>query len=333
MEDRPNPDALLRQVERAEREKQEQRGRLKIFFGYAAGVGKTYAMLKAAHKAKKEGADVVIGYIEPHARPETAALAGDLPHLPLREIRHKGIALHEFDLDAALSRKPEIILVDELAHTNAEGSRHEKRYQDVKELLRHGIDVYTTVNVQHLESLNDLVASITGVMVRERVPDSIFDEADQVDLVDIEPEELLERLKAGKIYRDRQARRAMDHFFTVQNLAALREIALRKAADRVNHAAQKSADPGKNPAPIAEHILIGLSAAPSNPKVIRTAARLCEAFHGRFTCMSWARRQGSRMRRHSSASETTCAWQSSWARVSSPSTARTFRSRWRNMPR
>ena len=249
MEERPNPDALLRQVERAEREKQEQRGRLKIFFGYAAGVGKTYAMLKAAHQARKEGADVVIGYLEPHARPETAALAEHLPRLPLREIRHKGIALHDLDLDAALSRKPDILLADEPAHTTAEGSRHEKRYQDVKELLRHGIDVYTTVNVQHLESLNDLVASITGVMVRERVPDSIFDEADQVELVDIEPEELLERLKAGKIYRENQANRAMDHFFTAQNLAALREIALRKAADRVNHAAQKSADPRKAPAP------------------------------------------------------------------------------------
>ena len=285
MEGRPDPDALLRQVEREEQALAQQRGKLKIFFGYAAGVGKTYAMLKAAHQARKEGADVVIGYLEPHARPETAALAENLPRLPLREIRHKGIVLHELDLDAALSRNPDILLVDELAHTNAEGSRHEKRYQDVKELLRHGIDVYTTVNVQHLESLNDLVASITGVMVRERVPDSIFDEADQVELVDIEPEELLERLKAGKIYRERQAHRAMDHFFTVQNLAALREIALRKAADRVNHAAQKSAEPGKTPAPIAEHILIGLSAAPSNPRVIRTAARLCEAFHGRFTAL------------------------------------------------
>ena len=288
MEGRPDPDALLRQVERAEQaqqERQAQRGKLKIFFGYAAGVGKTYAMLKAAHKAKREGADVVIGYIEPHARPETAALARNMESLPLREIHHKGIMLHEFDLDAALSRSPEILLVDELAHTNAEGSRHEKRYQDVKELLRNGIDVYTTVNVQHLESLNDLVASITGVMVRERVPDRIFDEADQVELVDIEPEELLARLKAGKIYRAGQAHQAMDHFFTVQNLAALREIALRRTADRVNHAAQKSADPGKTPAPIAEHILIGLSPAPSNPKVIRTAARLCEAFHGKFTAL------------------------------------------------
>lgn len=217
--------------------------------------------------------------LDPEISPEAAeyqvkriAANTDWTEDEVREIRHKGIALHELDLDAALSRNPDILLVDELAHTNAEGSRHEKRYQEVKELLRHGIDVYTTVNVQHLESLNDLVASITGVMVRERVPDSIFDEADQVELVDIEPEELLERLKAGKIYRERQVHRAMDHFFTVQNLAALREIALRKAADRVNHAAQKSANPGKTPAPIAEHILIGLSAAPSNPRVIRTAA-------------------------------------------------------------
>ena len=191
--------------------------------------------------------------------------------------------MHDFDLDAALKRAPQLILVDELVHTNAEGSRHEKRFQDVKELLRSGIDVYTTVNVQHLESLNDLVASITGVMVRERVPDRIFDEADQVELVDIEPADLLARLEAGKVYRGAQAHRALENFFTVENLTALREIALRRTADRVNRVARMAS--AKAPAAIAEHILICLSAAPSNPKVIRTAARLCEAFHGRFTAL------------------------------------------------
>ena len=282
MEHRPDPDALLRQVEREENQG-ERMGRLKIFFGYAAGVGKTYAMLEAAHAAKDAGEDVVIGYIEPHTRPETMALVEGLERLPVRKVQHRGLSLNEFDIDAALSRAPRLILVDELAHTNADGSRHEKRYQDVKELLRNGIDVYTTVNVQHLESLNDLVASITGVMVRERVPDRIFDDADQVELVDIEPEELLERLQAGKIYRGQQARRAMSNFFSVENLAALREIALRRTADRVNHAAQKNA--ARAQVAIAEHILICLSAAPSNPKVIRTAARMCEAFHGKFTAL------------------------------------------------
>lgn len=223
MENRPNPDALLRQVEQ-EQKQEHCHGKLKIFFGYAAGVGKTYAMLEAAHAAKRNGMDVVIGYIEPHTRPETMALVDGLEQLPLREVRHKGVLLHDFDLDVALKRAPQLILVDELAHTNAEGSRHEKRFQDVKELIRSGINVYTTVNVQHLESLNDLVASITGVMVRERVPDRIFDEADQVELVDIEPADLLARLQAGKVYRSAQAHRAMENFFSVENLTALREI-------------------------------------------------------------------------------------------------------------
>ena len=174
------------------------RGKLKIFFGYAAGVGKTYAMLQAAHQAKERGIDVVAGYIEPHARPQTTALLCGLEQIPIKQIKHDGIFLREFDIDAALKRKPEIILVDEFAHTNAEGSRHVKRYQDVQELLNAGINVYTTVNVQHIESLNDMVASITGIMVRERIPDSVFDQANQVELVDIEPEELLERLTSGK---------------------------------------------------------------------------------------------------------------------------------------
>ena len=208
---RPDPDVLLRQVDAAS---PPQTGRLKIFFGYAAGVGKTYAMLEAAHHAKEAGVDVVAGYIEPHTRPETMELLSGLELLPPLQVQYKGISLREFDLDAALRRKPQLLLVDELAHTNAEGCRHRKRYQDVEELLRAGIDVYTTVNVQHLESLNDVVSSITGVVVSERIPDHIFDSANQVELVDIEPDDLILRLEQGKIYRRNQAQKALSNFFT-----------------------------------------------------------------------------------------------------------------------
>ena len=190
---RPNSDALLKTIQKKE---SSPRGRLKIFFGYAAGVGKTYAMLEAAHRAKEAGLDVVAGYIEPHTRPETMALLDGLEQLPTKGVPYKGIELHEFDLDGALARKPQLILVDELAHTNAPGCRHAKRYQDVQELLRAGISVYTTVNVQHLESLNDMVASITGITVAERIPDSVFDSADQVEVTDLEPADLLERLSS-----------------------------------------------------------------------------------------------------------------------------------------
>lgn len=258
-------------------------GRLKIFFGYAAGVGKTYAMLEAAHQAQKEGMDVVVGYVEPHARPDTLALLDGLEVLPCKEIDYRGIKLRELDLDQALERKPQLILVDELAHQNAQGCRHTKRYQDVEELLQAGINVYTTVNVQHLESLNDLVSSITGIAVKERIPDDVFDRANQVELVDLEPDELVKRLQAGKVYRERQAKQALQNFFTIENLAALREIAMRRTADQLNRTAlytgrEKSARAG-------EHILICLSSAPSNAKVIRTAARMAEAFHSGFTAL------------------------------------------------
>ncbi len=258
-------------------------GKLKIFFGYAAGVGKTYAMLEAAHQAQKEGIDVVVGYVEPHARPDTLALLNGLEVLSNKEIDYRGIKLKEFDLDQALQRKPQLILVDELAHNNAQGCRHTKRYQDVEELLQAGINVYTTVNVQHLESLNDLVFSITGIAVNERIPDHVFDKASQVELVDIEPDELVKRLQTGKVYRERQAKQALQNFFTIENLAALREIAMRRTADQLNRTAiqkgkQKSARAG-------EHILICLSSSPSNAAVIRTAARMAEAFHSSFTAL------------------------------------------------
>lgn len=207
---RQDPDQLLHAIRNDASTKKS--GKLKIFFGYAAGVGKTYAMLQAAHQAKERGIDVVAGYIEPHARPQTMALLDGLEQLPVKQVAYEGMTLREFDLDAALKRNPQLILVDELAHTNAESSRHTKRYQDIQELLNTGIDVYTTVNVQHIESLNDTVASITGILVRERIPDSTFDQADQVELVDIEPAELLERLASGNVYREDQAQRATVNF-------------------------------------------------------------------------------------------------------------------------
>ncbi|MDY4222413.1 MAG: sensor histidine kinase KdpD [Candidatus Faecousia sp.] len=254
-----------------------KRGKLKIFFGYASGVGKTYAMLLAAHQAKERGTDVIAGYIESHGCPQTTALLDGLELLPgMQEM-----ALREFDIDAALKRKPQLVLVDELAHSNAEG-RHAKRYQDVQELLNAGIDVYATVNVQHIESLNDTVASITGVLEQERIPDSVFDQADQVELVDIEPAELLERLAGGHVYPQRQN---SGRFFTVENLTALRELALRRCAERVNLLNESARLQGQGDYHTDEHILVCLSSSPSNGKIIRTAARMARAFRGSFTAL------------------------------------------------
>ena len=277
-----DPERILRRIKSEETDR--SRGTLKIFFGYAAGVGKTYAMLEAAHAAQEQGVQVLAGYIEPHTRPETMALLKRLECLPTRLVQHGEIRLHEFDLDGALRRKPELILVDELAHTNAPGSRHNKRYQDIQELLQAGINVYTTINVQHIESLNDTVASITGIAVRERIPDSVFDSADQVEIVDIEPQELLERLQNGKIYGQQQAQRAMANFFTTPNLTALREIALRRCADRVGTRTEMTGMQ-REPYHTEEHILVCLSSSPSNGKIIRTAARMAQAFKGTFTAL------------------------------------------------
>lgn len=284
MEERPNPEKLLKQINL--HQKETGRGKLKIFFGYAAGVGKTYAMLDAAHAMNKAGEEVVIGYIEPHARPETLALIEGLEVIKPLEIEYRGITLKELDLDAVLIRHPKLVLVDELAHTNAEGCRHKKRYSDIEELLKAGIDVYTTVNVQHIESLNDIVASITGVIVKERIPDQVFNKADQVELVDIEPEELIKRLKDGKIYQQNKVSHAMEHFFVKENLIALREIALRRTADRVNRDVEliKEAKSGVQYI-TGEHILVCLSASPSNAKVIRTAARMANAFRAPLTAL------------------------------------------------
>ncbi|MEB0045604.1 MULTISPECIES: two-component system sensor histidine kinase KdpD [unclassified Pseudomonas] len=231
-EQRPDPDQLLAQIR--EQEAQAKRGRLKIFFGASAGVGKTYAMLAAAHTATRQKIDVLIGVIETHGRAETQALISGLELLPLKQVLDKHRTLTEFDLDAALARQPGLILIDELAHSNAVGSRHPKRWQDVEELLGAGIDVWSTMNVQHLESLNDIVGGITGIRVWETVPDHVFDTADEVVIVDLPPDELLQRLKEGKVYLAQQAERAVQNFFRKGNLIALRELALRRTADRVD---------------------------------------------------------------------------------------------------
>jgi two-component system, OmpR family, sensor histidine kinase KdpD len=228
---RPDPDALLARVQREEAKR--RRGKLKIFFGASAGVGKTYAMLLAARAKRSEGVDVVVGVVETHGRADTAALLEGLEILPPRTMQYRGASLREFDLDAALKRRPAVIVVDELAHTNAEGSRHPKRWNDVEELLDVGIDVYTALNVQHLESLNDVVGGITGVRVQETVPDTVFDRADDVELVDLPPDELIERLREGKVYMPAQAKAAIENFFRKGNLIALRELSLRRTAERV----------------------------------------------------------------------------------------------------
>ena len=284
-ESRQDPDKLLHAIQKEEEQKSTSRGHLKIFFGYAAGVGKTYAMLSAAHAAKQRGLDVVVGYVEPHARPETSALLNGLEVLPTLDIEYKGLELHEVDIDGAIKRNPQILLVDEFAHTNAEGSRHVKRYQDVEEILQAGIDVYTTLNVQHIESLNDTVASITGVFVHERIPDSVFDDADMVELVDIEPKDLIDRLNSGNVYRETQAERAVENFFTIDNLTALREIALRRCADRMTKLTDNARIKNRSEFRTDEHILVCLSPSSSNAKIIRSAARMRDAYMCALTAL------------------------------------------------
>ena len=271
---RPNPDALLTRVQAEEA--QQARGKLKIFFGAMAGVGKTYAMLEAAHARRADGMDVVVGWVDTHGRAETAALLQGLEVLPRRAVAYRGTALDEFDLDAALARRPALLLVDELAHTNASGSRHAKRWQDVEELLDAGIDVYTTVNVQHLESLNDVVAQITSVVVRETVPDSMLEQADEVELIDLPPDDLLQRLREGKVYVPEQARRALDHFFHKGNLIALRELALRRTADRVDAQMQvyRRTHEITETWPTTERILVCVSPSPLSARLVRAARRM-----------------------------------------------------------
>lgn len=267
---RPDPDALLAQAN------EKPRGKLKVFFGACAGVGKTYAMLQEAQRLRTQGLDVLVGVVETHGRSETAALLEGLDILPLRRIHYRGRQIREFDLDAALARHPALILMDELAHSNAAGSRHPKRWQDVEELLDAGIDVLTTVNVQHLESLNDVVGSVTGIRVRETIPDHIFDDATEVVLVDLPPDDLRRRLNEGKVYLPGQAERAIDHFFRKGNLIALRELALRRTADRVDEQMRAFRDSRDKQRvwPTRDAILLCIGHNADNDKLVRTAARL-----------------------------------------------------------
>ncbi len=271
---RPDPDALLARVN-AEAAK-ERRTRFKVFFGFAPGVGKTYRMLQVARDLVAEGVDVVIGAVETHGRYDTAGLSLGLEVLPRRALPYRGRVLEEFDLDAALARRPRILLLDELAHSNAPGSRHEKRWQDVLELLEAGIEVYTTLNVQHVESLNDVVEQITHVQVRETVPDSVLERADEIELVDIAPEELLERLREGKVYFPEQAALAREHFFRRGNLLALRELALRRMAERVDAdvLALRAAEGVDRAWPTAERVLVCVGPAPDSARIVRAGRRI-----------------------------------------------------------
>jgi two-component system sensor histidine kinase KdpD len=279
-ERRPDPDELLARVR--EEEARSLRGKLTIFFGAAPGVGKTYLMLEAARlEAEDQKRDVVVGIVETHGRYDTASLLIGLELLPRRSVIHRGIKLEELDIDAALRRHPQLLLVDELAHTNAPGSRHRRRWQDVDELLDAGIDVFTTLNVQHLESLNDVVAQITNVLVRETVPDSVFDKAYEVRVVDLPVDQLLERLAEGKVYLPEQAARAADHFFKEGNLIALRELALRRTAERVDAKMRgyKAAHGIEETWHTGERVLVCVSASPHSPRLVRAARRMASSLH------------------------------------------------------
>ena len=281
-ERRPDPDLILNRI-RQETERGRE-GQLKIFFGAAPGVGKTYAMLEAAQRKLAEGIDVVVGLVETHKRKETEALLEGLEVMPRRPVEYRGAVLSEFDIDAALSRKPAIILVDELAHTNAPGSRHKKRWQDAYELLGAGINVYTTINVQHLESLNDVVTQITGISVRETVPDFLLDRADEIELVDLPPDDLLQRLKEGKVYVPELAAQARQNFFRKGNLLALRELALRRTAERVDEQMQsyREVKGVKQVWPVAERILVCVGPNPRSIRLIRAAKRMAAGLRGEW---------------------------------------------------
>ncbi|HXI68461.1 MAG TPA: DUF4118 domain-containing protein, partial [Steroidobacteraceae bacterium] len=284
-EARPDPDQLLERV-KAE-EARERRGRLRIFFGASAGVGKTYAMLEAARNMLASGTEVVVGYVEPHGRVETERLLEGLPRLRPLAVGYRGIVRHEFDLDAALARHPEVLLVDELAHSNLTGGepppRHPKRWQDIEELLAAGISVWTTVNVQHLESLNDLVFQTTGVRQRETLPDHVFDEADDIELIDLPPDDLIARLRAGKVYVGDQVGTAVERFFRKQNLMALREIALRRVADRVEAAARALPVDRAQARLAGDRLLVAVGPDDQAPELVRAGKRMADALDAEWT--------------------------------------------------
>jgi two-component system sensor histidine kinase KdpD len=274
---RPDPDELLEKVQAKEEE--EKRGKLKIFLGYAAGVGKTYTMLESARQRMNE-LDVVVGLVETHGRAETEALLSGLEIIPRRQQTYRGVNLTEMDLDAILKRKPQLVLVDELAHTNAPGSRHPKRYQDVEELIQAGIDVYTAVNIQHVESLHDVVAQITGVWVQESIPDKLIDEASEVELVDLPPDELIKRLRQGKVYVPEQVGLAIDKFFRKGNLIALRELSMRAAAERVDDQVRTYMDDNaiRGPWQTAERILVCIGPGMEGTNLVRTGRRIAAQY-------------------------------------------------------
>src|SRR5450755_4220926 len=280
-DNRPSPEALLREAG------QEGRGRLKIFLGAAPGVGKTYEMLMQGRQRRLDGLDAVIGVVETHGRVETDLLTKSFEKIPKRRLAYKGHVLAEMDLDAILQRKPKLVLVDELAHTNAEDSRHPKRYLDVEELLAAGIDVYSTVNIQHIDSLNDVIAQITRIHVRETIPDEVLDEADEIELVDTTADDLLKRLREGKVYVKAQAERALRHFFSPGNLTALRELALRKTAQHVdrNMTDYMQAHGIGGPWPAGEHILVCLNEHPSSAELVRRAIRAAASLKGTWTAV------------------------------------------------
>src|ERR1700756_837213 len=280
-EGRPSPEALL------EAAKQEGRGRLKIFLGAAPGVGKTYDMLQSAQAMRREGVDVVVGVVEPHGRRETEALLEGLEAIPRQQVDYKGHLLAEMDLDAILKRRPQLVLVDELAHTNSPGGRHPKRYLDVEEIIAAGIDVFATLNIQHVESLNDVVARITRIRVRETVPDSILDQANDIEVIDLSPEDLIKRLREGKVYVPRQAERAIRHYFSQGNLTALRELALRRTAQRVDEQllSHMRAHAISGPWAAGERVLVCVSEAPSTAGLIRYARRVADHLRGPWTAI------------------------------------------------
>jgi two-component system sensor histidine kinase KdpD len=284
-ESRPDPDQLLERV-RTE-EARAQRGRLRIFFGASAGVGKTYAMLEAARSARASGTDVLVGYVEPHGRIETEKLLEGLTRLPTLAVNYRGIVRQEFDLDAALARTPGILLVDELAHSNIVGGspspRHPKRWQDVEELIAAGINVWTTVNVQHLESLNDLVYQTTGIRQRETLPDHVFDEADDIELIDLPPDDLIARLHAGKVYVHDQASAAVERFFRKQNLLALREIALRRVADRVEAASRALPVDRTQARRARDRVLVAVGPDEQAEQLLRAGRRMADALDAQWT--------------------------------------------------
>src|SRR5579884_2861575 len=278
---RPAPEARL------EAAKRDGRGRLKIFLGAAPGVGKTYEMLLSAQAKRREGIDVAVGVVETHGRPETDALLEGLSVVPRREVEYKAHRLTEMDLDQILRRRPQLVLVDELAHTNAPGSRHPRRYLDVKELIDAGTDVYTTLNIQHVESLNDIVAQITRIRVRETVPDSVIDHADEIEVVDLTPADLIQRLREGKVSVPHQAERAVRHYFQPGNLTALRELALRRTAQRVDDQllSHMHAHAIAGPWPAGERMLVCISEAANTPGLIRYARRAADRLHAPWTAI------------------------------------------------